>query len=210
MWTAKILIKLGGCPGWPESSLGAQVILLVLSYSGSIAYFFTSNNLVLAWHIHCFLITAFSVLQNSNTQFLNCLVKRKQNFLYHWYNWAASWQIQQNDCAHSEDSDQPGHMPSLISFRCALSGYLRTQAFYMHTTKTLIRCPGWSESSLGAHAILLVLSRGGSYAMTRWDWWLCMMCPKSELCSNCPDAKFPWAFISCLSIWQAPFSNEPG
>ena len=36
----------------------------------------------------------------------------------------------------------------------------------MRTEKTLIRlggCPGWSESSLGAHAILLVLSCGGSY-----------------------------------------------
>ena len=42
---------------------------------------------------------------------------------------------------------------------------LRTQAFFMWTAKTLIRlggCPGWSESSLGAHAILLVLSWGGS------------------------------------------------
>ena len=29
--------------------------------------------------------------------------------------WAASWQNQQNDCAPSEDSDQPGHSPSLIS-----------------------------------------------------------------------------------------------
>ena len=28
--------------------------------------------------------------------------------------WAASWQNQQNDCAPSEDSDQPGHPPSLI------------------------------------------------------------------------------------------------
>ena len=37
--------------------------------------------------------------------------------------------------ANSEDSDQTGRMP---------------------------RCPGWSEFSLGAHAILLVLSRGGS------------------------------------------------
>ena len=27
---------------------------------------------------------------------------------------AASWQNQQNDCAPSEDSDQPGHLPSLI------------------------------------------------------------------------------------------------
>ena len=28
--------------------------------------------------------------------------------------WAVSWQNQQNDCAPSEDSDQPGHAPSLI------------------------------------------------------------------------------------------------
>ena len=33
--TAKTLIKLGGCPGWSESSLGAHVILLVLSWGGS-------------------------------------------------------------------------------------------------------------------------------------------------------------------------------
>ena len=29
-------------------------------------------------------------------------------------DWAASWQNQQNECAPSEDSDQPGHLPSLI------------------------------------------------------------------------------------------------
>ena len=28
--------------------------------------------------------------------------------------WAATWQNQKNDCAPSEDSDQPGHPPSLI------------------------------------------------------------------------------------------------
>ena len=28
--------------------------------------------------------------------------------------WAATWQNQQNGCASSEDSDQPGHLPSLI------------------------------------------------------------------------------------------------
>ena len=51
-------------------------------------------------------------------------------------------------CASSEDSDQPGHLPSL-SFRCALSGYLRTQAFFMRTAKTPIRLggfQGWCES----------------------------------------------------------------
>ena len=28
--------------------------------------------------------------------------------------WATTWQYQQNECAPSEDSDQPGHLPSLI------------------------------------------------------------------------------------------------
>ena len=32
MRTAKTLIRLGGCPGWSESSLGAEVVLLVWSY----------------------------------------------------------------------------------------------------------------------------------------------------------------------------------
>ena len=35
MWTAKTLIRLGGCPDWYVSSLGAHAILLVLSCAGS-------------------------------------------------------------------------------------------------------------------------------------------------------------------------------
>ena len=75
----------------------------------------------------------------------------------HSNKWATSWQM---ICAPSEDSDQPGHPPCLISLRCVLNEYLRNQAFFMRTAKTLIRpgkCPGWSKSSLGAHVILLVL-----------------------------------------------------
>ena len=48
-------------------------------------------------------------------------------------------------CAPSEDSDQPGHLPSLISLHCVLNGQLKTQAFFMRTAKTVIRlggCPG--------------------------------------------------------------------
>ena len=86
---------------------------------------------------------------------------------HHWNHiWAASWQNQQNDCAPSEDSDQPGHLPSLISLRCPHEETLGPQLPTECTAKTLIRlggCPGWSQSSLGAHAILLVLSWGGSY-----------------------------------------------
>ena len=72
-------------------------------------------------------------------------------------------------CAPSEDSGQPGHPPSLISLCCphveSLGPYLPIE----RTTKTLIRLgrhPSWSESSLGAHATLLVLSWGGSNSST--------------------------------------------
>ena len=30
------------------------------------------------------------------------------------WKWAVTWQNQQSDCVPSEDSDQPGHLPSLI------------------------------------------------------------------------------------------------
>ena len=63
--------------------------------------------------------------------------------------------------AHSEDSDQPGHLPSLIRVFAMCS----TKALFMRRAKMLIRlggCPGWSKSSLGAHVILLVLLWGGS------------------------------------------------
>ena len=52
--------------------------------------------------------------------------------------WATSWQNQQCACAPSEDSDQPGHPPSLIRvFAVRLMGsYIRTQAFFMRTAKT--------------------------------------------------------------------------
>ena len=91
--------------------------------------------------------------------------------------WAVLWQNQQNDCVPSEDSDQPGHPPSLIrvfavrihpvwseSLLCAQ--WVATDlAFFMWPAKALIRlggCPGWSETSLAAQAILLVLSWCGS------------------------------------------------
>ena len=68
--------------------------------------------------------------------------------------------------APREDSDQPGH-PSVWS-ESSLSAWrnLGTLATIECTAKTLIRlggCPGWSESSLGAKVILLVLSCDGSY-----------------------------------------------
>ena len=61
-------------------------------------------------------------------------------------------------CAPSEDSDQPGHLPSLLSLRCPHEETLGPKLPIERTAKTLIRLGG----GLGAQIILLVLSWGGS------------------------------------------------
>ena len=78
---------------------------------------------------------------------------------------AASWQNQQNDCAPSEDSDQPGHPPSLIRVFAVRMNKAWVLSYPLSAQRLLIRlggCSGWSESLLFAQTILLVLPRGGS------------------------------------------------
>ena len=68
-------------------------------------------------------------------------------------------------CAPSEDSDQPGHPPILIRVFALRTKKVWVLSCLLSAHRRLIilgECPGWSESSLGAHAILLVLSRCGS------------------------------------------------
>ena len=70
-------------------------------------------------------------------------------------------------CASSEDSDQPGHLPSLKRVFA-----VRMKNLHWAQTKTLIRLgewPGWSEFSLGAHVSMFVLSRGSSYEINPLD-----------------------------------------
>ena len=69
------------------------------------------------------------------------------------YEWATSWQNQQNECAPSEDSDQPGHPPSLIRVFAVRMKKAWVLSYPLSAQRRLIRlggCPGWSESSLGA------------------------------------------------------------
>ena len=63
--------------------------------------------------------------------------------------------------APSEDSDQPVHLLSLIrSFAVRMMKHwaLNSLLSAQWTLIRLGRCPGWSESSLGAQVIVLVLS----------------------------------------------------
>ena len=68
-------------------------------------------------------------------------------------------------CAPSELRSALASAQSDQSLRCPHEESLGPQLPTERTGKTLIRlggCPGWSESSLGAHAMLLGLSWGGS------------------------------------------------
>ena len=68
-------------------------------------------------------------------------------------------------CAPSEDSDQPGHPPSLIRvFACAQ--WVAKDPSFLHADSEDSDQTGRmqaAQSSLGAHAISLVLSRDGSF-----------------------------------------------
>ena len=78
-----------------------------------------------------------------------------------------------------EESDRSGHPPSLIRVFAVHS--LGIFSCLHAEAKTLIRlggCPGWSESSLDAHAILLVLSWGGSYLFHHLNFHLVNLSPQ--------------------------------
>ena len=71
-------------------------------------------------------------------------------------NRAATWQNQQCGCAPSEDSDQPGHPPSLIRVFSVRLKKALVLSYPLSAQRRLIRlgrCPGWSVSSLGAHSL---------------------------------------------------------
>ena len=80
--------------------------------------------------------------------------------------WAASWQNQQNGmCAQQRLRSA---CPSTQSDQSSLSewrklGSLATRWGHSEDSDQTGRMQGWSESSLGAHAILLVLSWVGSF-----------------------------------------------
>ena len=82
--TAKTLIRLGGCPGWSESSLGTKVILLVLSWGGSKCFFLESTY---AAHIHFITFFTFRIEPNMKLfSHANDIVLRRDIYI-HSLNW---------------------------------------------------------------------------------------------------------------------------
>ena len=82
--TAKTLIRLGGCPGWSESSLGTKVILLGLSWGGSKCFFLKSKY---AAHIHFITFFTFHIEPNMKLfSHANNIVLRRDIYI-HSLNW---------------------------------------------------------------------------------------------------------------------------
>ena len=115
--------------------------------------------------------------------FKACMIRKKEtrkakshlvkNFTHTAWKWAKySLWIEPPDVKTNNVVVRPAKTRVSLNIRqvwseSSLSAWRKLGSLATHwsTTNTLIRlggCPGWSESLLGAHAILLVLSRGGS------------------------------------------------
>ena len=75
-------------------------------------------------------------------------------------------------CEPSEDSDQTGNPPSLIRVSAVHMKKPWVLSYPLSAQRRLIRlcgCPGWSESSLCARVILLILSCCQHYCLFSWN-----------------------------------------
>ena len=159
------LIRLGGCPGWSESSLDAYAILLVLSWGGSFFFLYLGPHQELAritvffgrTHLQLGVLTCNSAyspatgrlwffsrtfLYVSLTFCFSCLYLSR--LMIKPTKWLCAQRILRSAWA-SAQSDQ--------SLRCPHYESLVPELPTERSAKTLIRldgCPGWSESSLGA------------------------------------------------------------
>ena len=81
--------------------------------------------------------------------------------------WAVTWQNQQNECAPSKDSDQPGHLPSLIRVFAVRLKKPRVLSYPLSAQWRLWSLTGQMPRLIwvfaGRSRILLVLSCRGSY-----------------------------------------------
>ena len=95
--------------------------------------------------------------------------KKKHNET--WKQWAFSNDKSKKlSCVPSESSDQPGHPSWLIRVFAVRMQIAWVLCYPLFANQILIRLggsPGWSESSLGAHAVLFPLSWGGSLMKKR-------------------------------------------
>ena len=90
------------------------------------------------------------------------------------HKWATTWQNQQNECAPSEDSDQPVHPPSLIRVFavCMKKPWVLSYPLSSEDSDQTGRMPRLIWVFAGCTIILLVLSCcGHSFEWPQWLKW---------------------------------------
>ena len=157
MWTAKTLIRLGGCPGWSESSLGAHSFCWFCHIAAHLYYALKS----LWWYCVNFALQQFdfywikrcNILQyvyafcyyeppRDKTTKMTMRPAKTQISLGVRPVWSASSQCAQWVAkdrsflrADSEDTDQTGRMPRLIRVfagrKCHFAGFVMRGLIYM-------------------------------------------------------------------------------
>ena len=173
------------------------------------------------WNKNFFRLIIVGLCVNCEKIFQNVfLVCHHDSFLF-LIIWAASWQNEQNECAPSEDYDQPGHPPSLIRVFAVHMKKVWVLSCPLSAQRRLIRlggCPVWSESSLAAHSfcwfchVVVHFLTGRSLAycqlicnlheltiiiQTLWNWIL-KMCFASTYSPRCQAGQMS---IMCLILW---------
>ena len=112
--------------------------------------------------------------------------------MHRWIKWATTWQNQQNGCASSEDSDQPGHPPSLIRVFAARM----KKPWVLSYPLSALRRPRLIWVFAGRTLVLLVLScRGSNTLWVASIWFICNndygvnigQVTSSRLCRRCTN-----------------------
>ena len=111
-------------------------------------------------------------------------------FIYILHLWAASWQNRHCGCAPSEDSDQPGHPPSLIrvfAVRMKKAWVLSYPLSTSEDSDQTGRMPRLIWVFAGRTVILLVLSRGGFFLHNKKITFLIRLGKQHSFSLECPS-----------------------
>ena len=142
------------------------------------------------------------VLKNSELFFL----PRQNRLSKSTHKWAATRHNQPNECAPSEDSDQPGHLLSLIRVFAVRMKKAWCLNYLLSGQRRLIRlrgCPGWSESSLGAQSFCCFFSWGGSNTIIQYpfEWKPLLLFLGLSCCLNIRNVS--WKYNNNSTGWSA-------
>ena len=125
--------------------------------------------------------------------------------------WATTWQNQQNGCAPSEDSDQPGHPPSLIRVFAVRMKKAWVLSYPLSAQRRL-----WSDWA-DAQADLSLRWAHTHFVGFVMSWLICL----SQIPSGTPTGRISLPSVGCtgstctrnysiLLVWSAPTGAVPG